>query len=62
MLRLAALLYAMLGPTLAGVLIVACLASGLDTLGPIVVAAAIGFVAAIPAAWLLAGRLGQPRR
>lgn len=58
--RLAALIYAMTGPTLAGILIVACLASGLDTLEPILVAAAIGFGAALPLAWIIARKISGP--
>jgi predicted PurR-regulated permease PerM len=60
--RLAALIYALTGPTMAGILIIACLASGLDTLGPIVIAAVIGFVGAMPVAWIIARRISQPRR
>ncbi len=61
MIRLAALIYAMTGPTLAGSLIIVCLVSGLDTLTPILVAAAIGFVAALPIAWAIAREIGRPR-
>lgn len=57
--RLFLIVYAMAAPTLAGSLIVAALVAGLDTLRPIVVAAAIGFAAALPAAWAVARRLEQ---
>ncbi len=62
MLRLAAIIYALTGPTMAGVLIIAALATGLDTLRPILIAAAVGFVAAVPVAWIIAKELSNPRR
>lgn len=62
MFRLASLIYALVGPTLAGSLIVASLSMGLDTLQPILVAAAIGFLAGLPVAWAIAGKLLKPRR
>lgn len=62
MLRLTAVIYAFAGPTLAGILIIAALATGNDTLVPILVAAAVGFVAAAPAAWAVARRLRQTRQ
>ena len=62
MLRLAAIIYALTGPTLAGILIVAALATGNDTLTPILIAAAVGFAAALPAAWMVARRLRDMRR
>jgi hypothetical protein len=60
MLRLALIVYGMAGPTLAGILIVAALVAGLDTLRPIMIAAAAGFAAALPVAWAVARRL-DPR-
>lgn len=59
MLRLAALLFIVLGATLAGILIVAALVVGLDTAQPIIVAAAIGFVVAIPVSVVVARRLAS---
>jgi len=53
MLRLATILYSLIGTTLAGTLMVASLTMGYDTLQPIVVAAAVGFVAAIPVTYLV---------
>ena len=44
MFKLAALVYSLTGPVLAGILIIAVLAMGMDTLEPILVAAGIGFV------------------
>jgi len=57
MIRLALVLYSLIGTTLAGSLVVAALASGYDTLWPILVAAGLGFVAAVPAALVVAKRL-----
>lgn len=61
MLRLAAVIYALTGPTFAGILIIAALVTGFDTLGPILVAAAIGFAGAVPAARMIAQKLSEPR-
>jgi hypothetical protein len=57
MLRLAALLFIVIGASLAGILIVAALVAGLDTARPIVIAAAIGFAAAVPVSILVARKL-----
>ena len=54
MLRLASILYSLIGTTLAGSLVVAALTMGYDTLNPILMAAAVGFVAALPVTWLVA--------
>ncbi|MBK5927593.1 CTP synthetase [Rhodobaculum claviforme] len=59
MTRLALLMFSIVSVTFMGVAIVAALVAGLDTLTPIVVAAALGLVAAIPASWLLARRLAD---
>ncbi len=61
MLRLASLIYALVGPTLAGSLIVLCLVIGLDTLAPILIAALLGFGAGVPVAWRVAQRLEDPK-
>ncbi len=53
MLRLAGILYSLIGTTLAGSFIVASLVAGFDTLVPIVSAAAAGAVVAFPATWLV---------
>jgi hypothetical protein len=60
MLRLAALLFIVIGASLAGTLVVAALVAGLDTARPIVVAAALGFAAAVPVSVALARKLGAP--
>ncbi|NCO87289.1 MAG: CTP synthetase [Rhodobacterales bacterium] len=54
MLRLASVLYSIIATTLAGSCVIVALVSGYDTLLPIVVAAALGAVAAVPVAWLVA--------
>jgi hypothetical protein len=50
--RLYFLIYTLVSTALAGVGIIAVLAAGLDGWEPIVIAAAIGAVAALPAAWV----------
>lgn len=57
MTRLFSLLFAIVSPTLMGVLIIAALTTGHDTLRPIILAAATGFAVAIPVSWALARRL-----
>ncbi len=42
------------GSTLAGSAIVAALVMGLDTMWPIIIAAAIGFAVAFPVSWFVA--------
>lgn len=57
MTRLMMILFSMISTTLMGVGIVIALTIGKDTLQPILIAAAIGFVLAIPASWLVAKQL-----
>ncbi len=57
MARLFMVLYSMIGTTLAGSFMVAALVSGMDTLRPIVLAAGLGALVALPVAWLVARRL-----
>lgn len=57
MTRLMMILFSMASTTLMGVGIVVALTMGLDTLQPILIAAALGFLAAIPVSWLVARRL-----
>ena len=54
MLRLASILYSLIGTTLSGSLVVVALTMGYDTLNPILMAAGAGFVAALPVTWLVA--------
>jgi hypothetical protein len=62
MLRLALIIYAIAGPTVAGSLVVAALVGGFDTTRGILVAALLGFALAAPVAWMVAGRIGGERR
>lgn len=57
MFRLAALLYSLIGTTLAGSAIVAVLVAGQGTLMPIIYAAVAGFVAGMPVSWGVAKSL-----
>ena len=61
MLRLAMIVFSMAAPTLMGTGVVVALASGYDTLVPILAGAGIGLVAALPASWLIAQRLQGQR-
>jgi predicted transcriptional regulator len=51
--RLAGILFSLISTTLAGTAIVVSLVMGYDTLQPIVIAAALGFVVSIPATWVV---------
>lgn len=57
MTRLMMILFSMVSVTLMGIGIVIALVTGFDTLTPIVVAAAIGFVLALPASFIIARKL-----
>ncbi|MCC6008881.1 MAG: CTP synthetase [Rhodobacteraceae bacterium] len=57
MFRLASVIYAVASVTMAGIFVVAALATGNDTLVPILVAAGLGFVLAAPASWLIARQI-----
>jgi predicted PurR-regulated permease PerM len=57
MFRLASVLYSLIGTTLAGSFVVVALTMGRDTLVPILVAAALGAVVALPVSWLVARKL-----
>lgn len=57
MIRLALLLFVVIGASLAGTFIVAALVAGLDTAQPIVWSAALGFLAAVPVSLMIARRL-----
>ncbi|MBE0554348.1 MAG: CTP synthetase [Rhodobacteraceae bacterium] len=57
MTRLMMTLFSMVATTLMGIGVVAALVTGYDTLQPILIAAAIGFVLAIPASWAIARAL-----
>ncbi|ABA79998.1 CTP synthetase [Rhodobacter sphaeroides] len=57
MTRLMMVLFSFISVTLMGICIVAALVTGNDTLMPISLAAAIGFVAALPASFIIARKL-----
>ncbi len=57
MFRLALILHLFIGSTLAGSAVIAALASGYDTLIPILLSAATGFLAALPVSWFVARKL-----
>ncbi len=57
MLRLAMILYSLIGTTLAGSAVIAALTMGYGTLQPILIAAALGAALAVPVAALVARRL-----
>jgi hypothetical protein len=56
MLKLAVLIFILAAPTFAGTLVIGVLTAdmALDSATPIVVAAALGVLAALPASWLIA--------
>ena len=54
MLRLATMLYTVIGSTLAGTAVIAVLVAGYTTLTPILIAAGVGALVAIPATWFIA--------
>lgn len=55
--RLFLLLYPIIGTTLAGIAMVVALVSGMDTLKPIVVAAAAGGLLGLPVTWIIARKV-----
>lgn len=57
MLRLFSLLYAVIGTTMAGLVMVVALVTGYDTLQYIVVAVAVGFLVGVPVTWLITKKL-----
>ncbi|WP_050526724.1 hypothetical protein [Pseudorhodobacter aquimaris] len=57
MTRLMMILFSIISTTLMGVGMIAALTMGYDTLNPLLVAIAIGFVAAFPASWFIAKQI-----
>ncbi|SFO40194.1 hypothetical protein SAMN04487859_14113 [Roseovarius lutimaris] len=53
MLRLGLILHLFIGSTLAGSAIIVALVMGQDTMTPILIAALLGFLIAIPATWVV---------
>lgn len=54
MFRLASILYSLIATSLAGTAVIAVLTAGYGTLTPIVAAAVLGAVLALPVSWLVA--------
>ncbi|KRS10748.1 CTP synthetase [Roseovarius atlanticus] len=61
MIWLMVILHVFIGSTLAGSFVIAALAMGYDTLTPILITAAAGFVVAFPVSWIVAKQLYQAR-
>ena len=57
MTRLMMIIFSMASTSLMGAFIVAALVMGMDTLQPILIAAALGFVAAMPVSWIVARQI-----
>jgi predicted PurR-regulated permease PerM len=57
MTRLAGILFSIIATSLMGVGIIIALVSGNDTLRPILIAAAIGFVLAVPVTWIVTKKI-----
>ncbi|NIY78002.1 CTP synthetase [Celeribacter sp. HF31] len=55
--RLAGILFSLISTTLMGVAVVVALTIGQDTLKPILISAAIGFVVSIPVTWFIAKKI-----
>ena len=59
MLRLASILFSLISTTLMGPAVIVALTMGWDTLTPILIAAALGFVVALPISWFVAKQIYQ---
>lgn len=59
MMRLASILYSLISTTIAGSFVIAALVTGYDTLHPILMAAAAGFVVALPVSWIIAKQITE---
>jgi predicted PurR-regulated permease PerM len=57
MTRLTLILFSMISTSLMGTALVIALTMGMDSLTPILIAAALGFVLAIPVSWLVARQI-----
>lgn len=57
MTRLMLVIFSMASTTLMGIGIVVALTTGFDTLQPILIAAAVGFVLALPVSWAVARQI-----
>ena len=59
MTRLTLILFSMISTSLMGTALVVALTMGMDTLTPILIAAALGFVLVIPVSWLVARQIAS---
>ncbi|WP_223637364.1 CTP synthetase [Rhodobacter sp. TJ_12] len=59
MTRLFGIIYALAGPTLAGILITAALTMNMINTKAMIYAAAIGFIVALPIAWVVAKQIKE---
>lgn len=59
MVRLALILYALIGTTLAGSFMVAALTAGYTTTQPVVLSAVLGFLLGVPASYFVARAMMQ---
>lgn len=59
MTRLTLILFSMISTSLMGTALVVALTMGMETLTPILIAAALGFVLAIPVSWLVARQIAS---
>jgi hypothetical protein len=59
MTRLFGIIYALAGPTLAGVLITAALTMNMVDSKTMIYAAVIGFIAALPLSWIVAAKINE---
>jgi len=57
--RLFLLLFPVIGTTLAGIAMVVALTTGMDTMKPIVIAAAIGALVGLPVTWIVARKVAS---
>lgn len=56
-LMLVLIMHIFIGSTLAGSAVIAALTMGYDTLGPILITAAVGFFGAFPLSWFVVKRI-----
>ncbi len=59
MTRLTLILFSMISTSLMGTALVVALTMGMETLTPILIAAALGFLLAIPVSWLVARQIAS---
>ena len=59
MLPLFLIIHIFVGATIAGSAVIIALATGFDTLQPLLVAAALGFLVAIPASWIVTKKITE---